>query len=70
MHHHAGPHLAVAVTDVDLCGDNVVEDKKGPQRPMPVHFNAGESKWIPGGFSHWLTNTGPKIAKLVTLEFP
>jgi quercetin dioxygenase-like cupin family protein len=63
-HHHAGPHLALAITDLDLRSD--VEG----QPPAPVHFQSGESKWLPGGYSHTITNTSPKPAKWVTLEFP
>jgi oxalate decarboxylase/phosphoglucose isomerase-like protein (cupin superfamily) len=64
MHHHAGPHLLVAVTDLDLRSD------VAGQGPMPAHFKSGDSKWLPGGYSHTVTNTGPNPAKFVTLEFP
>ena len=63
-HHHPGPHLVVAVTDLDLRSD------VDGQPPAPVHFNSGESKWLPGNYSHTITNTSPKPAKWVTLEFP
>ena len=64
MHHHAGPHLMVAVSDLDLRSD--VEG----QGPMPGHFKSGDFKWLPGNYSHTLTNTGGKLAKFITLEFP
>jgi quercetin dioxygenase-like cupin family protein len=64
MHHHNGPHLLVAVTDLDIRSD--VEG----QGPMPGHFKAGESKWLPSGYSHTVTNVGRQQAKFVTLEFP
>jgi quercetin dioxygenase-like cupin family protein len=64
MHHHSGPHLLVAVSDLDLRSD-----VQG-QAPMPGHFKSGDSKWLPGGYSHTVTNTGSKPAKFVTLEFP
>ncbi len=64
IHHHKGPHLFVAVNDLDLRSDS-----KGLS-PIPRHFNAGDSKWLPGNYSHSLTNTGAKPAKFVTLEFP
>lgn len=64
MHHHTGPHLLVAVTDLDIRSD--VEG----QGPMPGHFKSGDSKWLPGNYSHTITNTGQKPAKFVTLEFP
>ena len=63
-HHHKGPHLLVAVTDLDIRSD--VEG----QGPMPGHFKAGESKWLPGGYSHTVTNAGHQPAKFVTVEFP
>jgi quercetin dioxygenase-like cupin family protein len=63
-HHHTGPHLLVAVSDLDLRSD--IEG----QAPTPAHFKSGDSKWLSGGYSHTITNTGPKTAKFVTLEFP
>jgi beta-alanine degradation protein BauB len=62
-HHHTGPHLVIAVSDLDLRSD--VEGKG----PMAVHFSAGDVKWQPGGYTHTVTNTGTQKAKLVTLEF-
>jgi len=64
MHHHKGPHLFVAVNDLDLRSD-----AKG-LAPIPTHFNAGDTKWLPGNYSHSLTNTGTRSAKFVALEFP
>lgn len=63
-HHHTGPHLLVAVSDLDIRSD--VEGSG----PMPGHFKSGDSKWLPGNYSHTLTNTSPNPAKFVTLEFP
>jgi quercetin dioxygenase-like cupin family protein len=68
MHHHTGPHLLVAVTDLDL-RENDRSDVQG-QSPMPGHFKSGDSKWLPANYSHTITNTGTKPAKFVTLEFP
>jgi quercetin dioxygenase-like cupin family protein len=62
-HHHDGPHLVVAVSDLDLRSD--VEGKV----PMPTKLKAGDVKWIPGGFTHTLTNTGTNVVRLVTVEF-
>jgi quercetin dioxygenase-like cupin family protein len=62
-HHHSGPHLLVAVSDLELRSD--VEG----QGPMPGHFKSGDVKWLPGGYTHTLTNTGKQEAKFVTLEF-
>lgn len=62
-HHHSGPHLVVAVTDLDVRSD--VEGKG----PMPGHFKSGDVKWLPGGYTHTLTNIGKQEAKFVTMEF-
>lgn len=62
-HTHAGPHLVVAVSDLDLRSD--VEGKP----PREVHQKAGEVAWVPGGFTHTLTNIGPSEARFVVLEF-
>jgi quercetin dioxygenase-like cupin family protein len=62
-HHHSGPHLLVAVTDLEVRSD--VEG----QGPMPGHFKSGDVKWLPGGYTHTLTNLGKQEAKFVTLEF-
>ena len=62
-HHHTGPHLLVAVTDLDIRSD---VDGQGP---MPGHFHSGDVKWLPGGYSHTVTNLGKQKAKFVTLEF-
>ncbi len=62
-HHHNGPHLVVAVTDLDVRSD--VEG----QGPMAGHLKSADVKWLPGGYTHTLTNTGKQQAKFVTLEF-
>jgi quercetin dioxygenase-like cupin family protein len=62
-HHHSGPHLVVAVTDLEVRSD--VEG----QGPMPGHFKSGDVKWLPGGYTHTLTNVGKDEVKFVTLEF-
>jgi hypothetical protein len=36
---------------------------------MPGHFKSGEVKWLPGGYTHTLTNSSQSPAKFVTLEF-
>jgi quercetin dioxygenase-like cupin family protein len=63
-HHHTGPHLLVAITDLDLRSD--IEG----QPPTSAHLRSGDSKWLPGNYSHTVTNTGKQPAKFVTLEFP
>ncbi|MFZ0958578.1 MAG: hypothetical protein WAN60_19715 [Candidatus Sulfotelmatobacter sp.] len=60
MHHHAGPHLLVAVSDLEIRSEAEVPD----------HFKSGDAKWFPGGYSHSITNVGSHPAKFVTLEFP
>jgi quercetin dioxygenase-like cupin family protein len=62
-HHHDGPHLVVAITDLDLRSD--VEG----QGKMPGKFQADDVKWLPGGYTHTLTNVGKSPARLVTVEF-
>jgi hypothetical protein len=96
LHHHAGPHLLVAVTDLDFLSNITAIDPisgansgatsekmsgptpgtasdKAPERKLgktSTHFMSGQVKWIPGGYSHTLTNTAKTPAKFVTLEFP
>jgi len=62
-HHHSGPHLLIAVTDLQVRSDVV------GQGPMPVNFKSGDAKWLPGGYIHTLTNISNQEAKFVTLEF-
>jgi len=62
-HHHDGPHLLVAVTDLDIRSD---VDGMGP---MPGKFKAGDIKWLPGNYTHTLTNVGNSPARFVTVEF-
>ncbi len=62
-HHHSGPHLLIAVTDLQVRSDVV------GQGPMPGNFKSGDAKWLPGGYIHALTNISNQEAKFVTLEF-
>ncbi|MFY9561487.1 MAG: hypothetical protein WAQ52_14735 [Terriglobales bacterium] len=62
-HHHDGPHLLVAVSDLDIRSD---VDGMGP---MPGRFKSGDVKWLPGGYTHTLTNVGTSLAKFITVEF-
>jgi quercetin dioxygenase-like cupin family protein len=66
MHDHPGPHLLVAITDMDL-HELHLNDVHPPDLG---HFMAGQVQWFPGGYSSSLTNTGKTPAKFVTLEFP
>ena len=67
-HHHAGPHLLLALTDFDIRSD--LEGKDPNSGPMPAHFMSGQVKWLPANYSHSITNNGKTPAKFVTLEFP
>jgi quercetin dioxygenase-like cupin family protein len=62
-HRHEGPHLIVALTDLDLRSD--VQGKGSTEGQL----KSGDVKWVPGGFTHILTNVGPQPARFVTLEF-
>ena len=63
-HHHNGPHLVVAITDLDLRSD--IEGRG----PTPAQLKAGDIKWLPGGYTHTVTNVGKQTAKFVTVDFP
>ena len=63
MHHHAGPHLVVALTDYELRSD--IKGKS----PETISMKQGESRWRAGGYSHALTNSGKTPAKFISLEF-
>ncbi len=62
-HHHDDPHLLVALTDLDLRSD--VEGMS----PMPGRLKSGDVKWLPGGYTHTLTNVGKSPARFMTVEF-
>jgi len=55
--------LLVAVSDLDLRSD--VEGRA----PALAKFKSGEIKWLPGGYTHTVTNVGKSPARLVTVEF-
>jgi quercetin dioxygenase-like cupin family protein len=63
LHTHSGPHLAVAVTDLEV----TLETKGKPARV--VRKKAGEYDWIPGGITHTVKNTGKAGIRFVTIEF-
>jgi quercetin dioxygenase-like cupin family protein len=63
LHHHAGPHVVVALSDYELRSE-----VKG-KGPKSITMKRGESEWAVGGYSHILTNTGHTAAKFVTFEF-
>ncbi len=80
---YAGPHLLVAVSDLDLqlgqngedatavhVHNNVMrKDGSKPGSGAKLTMKSGDSKWLAAGDSHSLTNTGTQPAKFVTLEF-
>ncbi len=66
MHHHTGPHLLVAVSDLEL-RETHLNDVHPPDLG---HLKSGDSKWLPANDSHSITNTATTTAKFVTLEFP
>src|SRR5580693_314548 len=59
-HHHPGPRLLVAVSDLALRNDTAGEPA------VTLAMTTGESKWLPGDYSRTLTNTGQHLAKFVT----
>jgi hypothetical protein len=63
-HHHAAPRLVIALTDYQLRSDVA---GKGASN---IEMKTGDVRWVDGGFTHTVTNVGPKEAKFVTLEFP
>jgi quercetin dioxygenase-like cupin family protein len=62
-HRHDGPFLVVAITDLDFRSD-----REG-QGPITTHMKAGEIKWLAGGYTHTLTNTGASPSRHVIVEF-
>jgi hypothetical protein len=62
-HHHKGPHIVVAVSDLDLRSD--IEGRA----PTPSQLKSGKVKWMSGGYTHTLTNISNQPAKFVTVEF-
>jgi len=62
-HRHSGPHLVVALTDLEFRNDVVGKP------PTNVELKAGDVKWVEGGFTHTITNVGRGNAKFVTVEF-
>jgi quercetin dioxygenase-like cupin family protein len=63
-HHHDGPHLVVAVSDLNL-RSNI----EGARSASELSLKAGDIQWVPGGYSHTVTNTGKSAARLITFEF-
>lgn len=63
-HHHNGPHVVIAITDLNLRTD--IQGKGS----ATVQMKAGEAAWVKGDVTHSVTNVGSQTARLITLEFP
>ncbi len=63
-HHHDGPHLLVAVSDLNL------RDNREGKTPIPLRLRIGDIRWFPGGYTHSLTHAGNRPARWVMVEFP
>jgi len=62
-HTHSGPHLVIAVTDLDL------RNAPAGKRAENVQLKAGDVAWVPKGVTHSLTNVGPDKARWIGVEF-
>jgi quercetin dioxygenase-like cupin family protein len=62
-HHHDGPHMIVAISDLDLRSD--VEGKGSTSAKL----NTGDVKWVQGGFTHTVTNAAKTPARFVAIDF-
>lgn len=62
-HHHAGPQLLVAVTDLDL------QNQAAGQGSSSIQLKAGEVRWRAGPRTYTVMNLGQQQARFVTLEF-
>ena len=62
-HTHKGPHLVIAISDIDLRSD------ADARPPREVHQKSEDAVWVPGGFTHTLTNIGTAEAHFIALEF-
>ncbi len=63
-HHHAGPQLVVAVTDLDL------RSEMAGKGASAIRLKTGEVVWTRDALTRTLTNAGRQKARLITLEFP
>ena len=62
-HHHDAAHLIVALTDLDLRSDIEGKGTKSAQ------MKSGDANWVPGGYTHTLTNASKNPARFVAVEF-
>jgi mannose-6-phosphate isomerase-like protein (cupin superfamily) len=66
---HSHPLLLIALTDLDLyLNEPHRHDAHQPAVPAS-HFHTGDSRWLPAGLHHPITNAGKQSAKFITLEF-
>jgi quercetin dioxygenase-like cupin family protein len=62
-HTHTGPHLVVAVSDLDL------EGRAAGKPTTHLQLKAGDIEWVEGGITHTVINAGKQEARLITVEF-
>ncbi len=71
-HTHTGPHMVMAVTDLDL-SQMLARDKSSSYsrnglKPIPMHRAVGDVDWI-DPITHSITNSGVQTARFVVMEF-
>jgi quercetin dioxygenase-like cupin family protein len=62
MHRHDYPHLLVALDTLRL------RNERAGAAPEILRLKAGDYKWVPGGFTHTLTNLGKTAVDYVVVE--
>jgi quercetin dioxygenase-like cupin family protein len=62
-HHHDGPHMIVAVSDVDL------RTEREGESPGQVMLKPGQAKWVKGDLTHKVTNESKQTARFIGLDF-
>lgn len=62
-HHHTGPQLLVAVTDL------VLRSEVSGKGASTLEMKSGDVKWLPSGLTHTVTNVGTQKATFVIAEF-
>lgn len=62
-HHHDGPHLLIALTDLTL------RSEAADKTAATIELKAGQIRWFEGNLPHAVTNVGTQPAKFVALEF-
>jgi len=63
MHEHRGPHLSIALADVEMRSD------APGSAPQTISASKGDVQWVPAGVKHKLTNVGDRPARWITMEF-